>query len=111
MKTFNIGTINTTTENNGIVKGFVLKRKVTVRECRYIFKNIFGIAINEINDCEDKEEYNEYNGDITYMLNKWLIGEVSDSAITEYAYDCSDEPLGLFNLLPLIVYLKKREVI
>ena len=111
MKIFDIGKIKITVHDNGVIKGFALKRKANVRECRHIFKNIFGITINEINDCENREEYANYNEDLTDTLNKWLIGESNDESVMEYAYDCSDEPLGLFNLLPLIVYLKKIEVI
>ena len=111
MKVFDIGKIKTTLHKNCVVKGFVIKRNVTVRECRYIFFCIFRITIENRNDCIDREEYKEYNEKLTDTLNKWLIGDADDSEIMEYAYDCSNEPLGLFNLLPLIVYLKKREVI
>ena len=111
MKVFDIVKVKTTLEKNGVVKGFVLKRNVTERECRHIFTCIFGIVISTREDFVDKEEYVGYCKDLTETLNKWLIGETDDDSIMEYAYDCSNEPLGLFNLLPLIVYLKKREVI
>ena len=53
----------------------------------------------------------EYCKYLTETLNEWLIGEADDDSIMEYAYDRSDEPLGLFNLLPLIIYLKKINVL
>ena len=110
-KNYNINNVTLELETNKFVKGFILKRKVTTREARYIMKNIFGIDINNLEDCYDKEEYADYNENLTNCMNNWLVGNVDDSSIMEYAYDCADECLGLFNCIPLVVYLQKNEII
>ena len=59
-----------------------------------------------------EDSHTEYNNDIGTSVNKWLTGEVDDDYLVEtYAYDCTDESLGLFNILPLIVYLKEVNII
>ena len=111
MKIFNIGNIKTILEKNGTVKGLVTKRDINIRECRYIFKHIFYINILDKCDLGDNEEYKEYNEEIVGALNRWIHGETDDNYIMEFACDCEDEALGLFNLLPLLVYLNKIGVI
>ena len=63
-------------------------------------------------DCFDSnEEYKEYNNDVCDTVNDWLIGNCDDDSIMEYAYDCSDEPIGIMNLIPIINYLKKLDIL
>ena len=96
---------------NGNLKGFQLKRELTVRECRHVMKNILDIVINELEDCDGKEDYIEYNEELASTVNEWLTGEIDDSVIMEYASDCSDEPLGCWNAFAIAEYLSKRDII
>ena len=57
------------------------------------------------------EEYQERNQEYTEVVNDWLIGKADDTEIMEFAWDCSDDPIGIFNLIAIIYYLKKRNVI
>ena len=111
-KTLNLGDINVDLYSNGNVIGLTTKRLATVEETRYIFYNIFGINISDLDDFDqDIDEYNYYNTGLTEVFNGWLKGKYGDQSIMEYAYDCNDEQLGLFNLIPLIIYLKEKEII
>lgn len=111
MKKYNLGTVKVEMEANGFPKGLILKRELTIRECRYIMRNLLGIEISTLEDCYDREEYSDYNNELQTNVNSWLVGNVDDSSIMEYAYDCSDESIGIMNLIPIILYLKKHEVI
>lgn len=97
-------------ESNGFPKGFILKRDLTVRECRYILYSLLGINIATKDDLDD-EEYREQNEEYVQTVNAWLRGETDDSVIIEFAFDCSDEPLGLMNMLPIVAYLQKKGII
>ena len=111
MKKFNIGTVKMEMHQNGFPKGLSLKRKLTIRESKHIIRNLLGIDLND-KDCFDSiEEYKEYNNDVCDTVNDWLIGNCDDDSIMEYAYDCSDEPIGIMNLIPIINYLKKLDII
>lgn len=109
-KIYNIGKVKMTMESNGFPKGFVLKRDLTVRECRHILYSLLGINIATKEDL-DNEEYKEQNEEYVQTVNAWLRGETDDDAIMEFAYDCSDEQLGLMNMLPIVAYLQKKEII
>lgn len=112
MKKFNIGTIKMKMNSNGFPKGFILKRELTLRECRYILKTLLGIDINDADCFVDKYEYKSYNVTLKQDVNDWLQGELEDDYIMmEYADDCGDEPIGIMNLVPLICYLKKKDII
>ena len=111
-KKFNVGTIVMELQDVDCVpKGLVLKRDLTVRECRHIMRNLLMIEINSEEDCYDSDEYKEYNSELKRVVNDWLRGEAEDYSIMEYAYDCSDESIGVMNLIPILMYLKKREII
>ena len=111
-KKFNVGTVvMEIPKGDYIPKGLVLKRELTIRECRYIMRNLLMIEINNEEDCYDSEEYKEYNSELQKVVNDWLRGEEEDYSIMEYAYDCSDEPIGIMNFIPILMYLKKREII
>lgn len=96
---------------NGFLDGLVLKRDLTLRECKYVMKNIFGIVISERDDFDGTEEYSDYNASLCNDVNEWLQGKFDDTIIMEYAYDCSDEPLGIFNCISLLLYLQKKKII
>ena len=111
-KKFNVGTVvMEIPKGDYIPKGLVLKRELTIRECRYIMRNLLMIEINSEEDCYDSEEYKEYNSELQKVVNDWLRGEAEDYSIMEYAYDCFDESIGVMNLIPILMYLKKREII
>lgn len=96
---------------NGFSHGLVTKRPATTREVRHIMKNILGIVVNERDDMYSKDEYDEYNKEMTEAFNEWLNGNADDQSIMDYAGDCSDEPIGLFNAFKMADYLQKRGVI
>lgn len=110
-KKFTLQPIKLTLESNGFPRGLVLKRDLTSRECRHILYHYLGINITTREDCDDNDEYNEINEEYTQTVNQWLRGETDDSAIMEIAADCSDEQLGLFNLIPIVAYLQEKNAI
>lgn len=96
---------------NGFSHGLVTKRPVTTREAKYIMQNILGIDVNNRDCFESQEDYEEYNNELTQTFNNWLNGDADDQSIMDYAFDCSDESIGLFNAFKLAEYLQKRGVI
>lgn len=111
MKKFNIGTVKMEMHQNGFPKGLSLKRKLSIRESKHIMRNLLGIDLNDKDCFESFEEYLQYNNDICTAVNGWLIGNCDDDTIMGYAYDCSDMPIGIMNLIPIINYLKKLNII
>ena len=111
MISINLGKIKCIGINQNCIEGLVLKRKVTIREAKYILTNIFCIELLTKDDFENLEEYQIQNQEYTRVVNDWLIGKADDTAIMEFAWDCSDDPIGIFNLIAIISYLKKRNVI
>ena len=96
---------------NGFSHGLVTKRSATTREVRHIMKNILGIDVNDRDCFEFHEDYKEYNNELTQNFNVWLNGDADDQCIMNYAFDCSDEQIGLFNAFKMAEYLQKRGVI
>ena len=96
---------------NGFSHGLATKHPVSTREVRHIMRNIFGIDINNRDCFESKEDYDKYNNRLTQDFNDWLNGDADDQSIMDYAGDCSDEPIGLFNAFKMAEYLQKRGVI
>lgn len=107
----NLGKVKLTMHENGFPKGFVLKRKATLRECRYILDNLLGINICTSEDYDYAEEYKEYNEELVQDVNDWLAGERDEDSISKYAYDCMDEQLGMHNMLIITNYLQKKGII
>jgi len=111
-KKFDVGLIKMELQPNGFVKGLVLKRDLTIRECKHIMKNILGIDFFDRDCFEDQTEYKEFNENLVRDVNDWLKGEFDDTALMEeYAPDCSDEPIGVMCLVPVISYLKTKDII
>ena len=110
MININLGKIKCIGTNQNRIDGLVLKRKVTIKEAKYILTNIFGIELLTKGDFENLKEYQEQNQEYTRVVNNWLIGKADDTAIMEFAWD-SNEPIGIFNLISIIYYLKKKNVI
>ena len=57
MISINLGKIKYIGTNQNCIEGLVLKRKVTIREAKYILTNIFGIELLTKDDFENLEEY------------------------------------------------------
>ena len=110
MINISLGEIKCIGTNQNRIDGLVLKRKVTIRKAKYILTNIFGIELLTKDDFENLDNYQEQNQEYTRVINDWLIGKTDDTAIMEFAWD-SDEPIGIFNLISIIYYLKKRNII
>lgn len=94
------------------IEGVVLKRQLTIKETRHILYNILGINIPKRDEFDDKEEYDDFNNELASNVIEWIEGNVDDQYILdEYASDCSDEPLGIWNAIKVIQYLQKIEAI
>ena len=111
MKTIKRNPIKLDIYSNGSIHGLVIKRNPTLKETMYIFKKIFGICINEREDMDTDYDYNDYNKDLVNDFIEWLNGNRSDQSIMDYAYDCADDALVLINMIPLLSYLQKRNII
>ena len=108
---YKVGDINVKIASNGYPCGLMLKRRLTLRECKHILKKLLAIEINTRDCFYDKEEYDDYNQEIEYTVNEWLNGNLEDESIAEFAEDCSDEQLGVFNMFPIVMYLLKIHAI
>ena len=110
-KTYKIGEIKLKISSNGYPCGFFLKRRLSLRECKYILNNLLGINL-AIRDCfYDKEEYDDYNQEIEDTVNEWLNGNLEDESIAEFEADCYPGQLGIFNMFPIAAYLLKINAI
>lgn len=110
-KTYKIGEIKLKISSNGYPCGFFLKRRLNLRECKYILDKLLGIVVNTRDCFYDKEEYDDYNQEIEDTVNEWLNGNLEDESIAEFAEDCSDDQLGIFNMFPIAAYLLKINAI
>ena len=106
----------------GVFKNFknTLKKYPEVDRKWHIFKNrIMKFYINdwynelrELWGLEKLDCFPESDENLVHDVNAWLRGEFEDSALMEeYAPDCSDEPIGVMCLVPVIPYLKKKGII
>lgn len=111
MKKYNLGTVKMTMETNGFPKGLILKRELTLRECKYILDRLLGIDLQTRECFYDDEEYQNQMHEYKETVNAWLKGEADDAAIAEFMYDCQYEQLGLMNMIPIVSYLKKKGII
>lgn len=57
MESYNLGIIKMTTGESG--RGLILKRELSLDECKYILSEIFGITLYTREDFDDEEEYQE----------------------------------------------------
>lgn len=110
-KTYKIGEIKLKISSNGYPCGFFLKRRLNLRECKYILDKLLGIVVNTRDCFYDKEEYDDYNQELEGSVNEWLNGNLEDESIAEFAEDCSDDQLGIFNMFPIAAYLLKINAI
>ena len=108
---YKVGDINVKIASNGYPCGLMLKRRLNLRECKYILNNLLGIVVNTRDCFYDKEEYDDYNQELEDSINEWLNGNLDDESIAEFAEDCSDDQLGIFNMFPIAAYLLKINAI
>lgn len=87
MKKINIGEVNMISCNNGTIKGFQLKRELTLREVKYIMGRLLGFSIFSRDDFETAKEYRKYNDQLLHDVTIWLHDDV------------------------VIAYLKKKQII
>lgn len=62
-------------------RGLILKRELSLDECKYILSEIFGIKLYTREDFDDEEEYIEQNLEYQKVVNKWLKGECSSKNV------------------------------
>lgn len=110
-KKFNLGEITLTYGLNEFDTSLNLKRPLTFRECSHILRKLLAINIVSREDCYNQDEWEETKLDIADRVNDWLNGRLDDEGIADLAYDCSDEQLGLKNMIPILAYLKQLDVI
>lgn len=110
-KKFNIGSVKLEMCDNGFPKGLVLKRDLNVREAKHLMRKFLGIDVNGAEEFDDKEERNDYNNGLTSDVDSWLNGEIEDRGLMEYAYDCVEDELGVFNIIPIIFWLQSKYII
>lgn len=110
-KTYKIGEIKLKISSNGYPCGFFLKRRLNLKECKYILNNLLGINL-AIRDWFDyKEEYDNYNQEIEDTFNEWINGNLDDESIAEFEAECYPGQLGIFNMFPIASYLLKINAI
>lgn len=88
----------------------------TIEETREVFKNIIHLYILDPYDfSENLEDYKVYNTGLTKQFNCWIQGVDEDADNDEYdEYESimgCFSACGIFKLLPLIQYLKEKEII
>lgn len=76
---YNLGIVKMTTGESG--RGLILKRELSLDECKYILSEIFGIKLYIREDFDDEEEYIEQNLEYQKVVNKWLKGECSSKNV------------------------------
>ena len=111
MVKINLGKISCIGTSKNDIDGLVLKRPLTVRESKYILNKCLGIVLMTKDDFDDLKEYRDQNEEYANVVNDWLVGKLDDTAIMEFAWDCSDDTIGIFNSLSIICYLKNKNII
>lgn len=107
---YNLGIIKMTTGKVG--KGLILKRELSLDECKYILSEIFGIELHTREDFDDEEEYQEQMDEYKDTVNAWLKGDCEDQYIADlFCVSYLENYLGIMNMVLIIDYLKKLSVI
>lgn len=110
-KTYKIGEIKLKISSNGYPCGFFLKRRLNLRECKYILDKLLGINLAIRDWFNYKEEYDDYNQELEGIVNEWLNGNLDDESIAELEAECYPGKLGIFNMFPIAAYLLKINAI
>lgn len=109
MESYNLGIIKMTTGESG--RGLILKRELSLDECKYILSEIFGITLYTREDFDDEEEYQEQMDKYKDTINAWLKGDRDDQYILDSYMSYLENSLGIMNMVLIIDYLKKLSVI
>ena len=109
MESYNLGIIKMTTGKVG--KGLILKRELSLDECKYILSEIFGITLYTREDFDDEEEYQEQMDKYKDTIIAWLKGDRDDQYILDSYMSYLENSLGIMNMVLIIDYLKKLSVI
>ena len=109
MESYNLGIIKMTTGESG--RGLILKRELSLDECKYILSEIFGITLYTHEDFDDEEEYQEQMDKYKDTINAWLKGDRDDQYILDSYMSYLENSLGIMNMVLIIDYLKKLSVI
>ena len=125
MESYNLGIIKMTTGKVG--KGLILKRELSLDECKYILSEIFrfesyeklksrlgissGLGDEYIEDFYDEEEYQKQMDEYKDTVNAWLKGDRDDQYILDSYMSYLENSLGIMNMVLIIDYLKKLSVI
>lgn len=98
--------------DNGHAKGMALRRKLTAEECRTILKSFFGCSIYGYEDFVSAAMFNDYNNSMAKDVNEWLSGSSQSMAFVEkYSDSFDEEAVSPFCIIPIISYLKSKEII
>lgn len=106
---YNLGIVKMTTGESG--RGLILKRELSLDECKYILSEIFGITLYTREDFDDEEEYIEQNLEYQKVVNKWLKGECSSKNVDYFRIIWDDRKTDIVDLIPILAYLKRRKII
>lgn len=107
---YNLGIVKMTTGESG--RGLILKRELSLDECKYILSEIFGIKLYIREDLDDEEEYQEQMDEYKDTVNAWLKGDCEDQYIADlFCVNYLENYLGIMNMVLIIDYLKKLSVI
>lgn len=106
---YNLGIVKMTTGESG--RGLILKRELSLDECKYILSEIFGIKLYTREDFDDEEEYIEQNLEYQKVVNKWLKGECSFKNVDYFRIIWDDRKTDIVDLIPILAYLKRRKII
>lgn len=110
MESYNLGIIKMTTGESG--RGLILKRELSLDECKYILSEIFGIKLYTREDFDDEEDYQEQMDEYKDTVNAWLKGDCEDQYIADlFCVNYLENYLGITNMVLIIDYLKKLSVI
>lgn len=89
---------------NGIRLGLKLKRKLTLKECMYLFTEVLGYDY-EIQD--DELDDNTFVRD----MNEFVRGTYSNTSVVEDYSNTNDVPVEPIEFIDMILYLQKIDVL
>lgn len=105
--------VTLTLHKNRMTKGFILTRKLDIREAQHILTNIIGIYMESLSSCcTDQDERNDMKNEIISEVTGFLIGEKTfDDISNNFANGEAHEELNFTIFLNLTNYLIKKELI
>lgn len=106
-----LGTIKYKGTSPDCIKGLILNRPIQIPEARHILQNILNITIYTKDECATLEELHDWDIEYVSAVNNWLNGDDDNSNIREFAWECMNEPIGVFKILSVLMYLKEQNII